>query len=152
MAIPWLPQDFKEFLKLLGSNNVEYLLIGGYAVNLYGYVRTTNDLDIWVNVNPDNAARIERTLQEFGFANTALSADLFLARNNVVKMGLPPIRIEILTTISGVEFSDCYAERVMIDIAGLAVPVISLARLRENKAANGRTKDLADLDNLPDSV
>jgi hypothetical protein len=86
-------------LKLLGSNGVEYLLIGGYAVNLHGYVRTTNDLDIWININPENAACTDRALREFGFAPAALTPDLFLTRNNVVRMGLPPLRIEILTSI-----------------------------------------------------
>ena len=149
MATPSLPDDFKEFLKLLDSNGVEYLLIGGYAVNVHGYVRTTNDLDLWVNVNPENAARIDRALRQFGFAAAGLTSDLFLTPNNVVRMGLPPIRIEILTSISGVEFESCYAEKEMIRIEEMAVPVISLARLRENKAASGRAIDRADLENLP---
>jgi len=149
MAIPVLARDFKEFLKLLNSNHVEYLLIGGYAVGIYGYVRATNDLDIWVNVSPENAARIERALRDFGFAVPGLRSDLFLARNNVVRMGAPPIRIGILTSISGVEFESCYAEKEMTQIEEMVVPVISLARLRENKAASGRAKDLADLENLP---
>jgi predicted nucleotidyltransferase len=149
MAIPSLADDFKEFLKSLNSNSVEYLLIGGYAVGVYGHIRATNDLDIWVNVSSENAARIDRTLREFGFASAVLTPDLFLARNNIVRMGVPPIRIEILTSISGVEFEPCYAEREMIQIDEMQVPVISLARLRENKAASGRTKDLADLENLP---
>jgi phage replication-related protein YjqB (UPF0714/DUF867 family) len=148
MAMPSLPRDFKEFLKSLQSNGVEYLLIGGYAVNLHGYVRA-NDLDIWINVNPENAARTDRALREFGFAPAALTPDLFLTPNNVVRMGLPPVRIEILTSISGVEFEACYAEKVMIQIEEMLVPVISLARLRENKAASGRARDLADLENLP---
>jgi len=149
MATPVLARDFKEFLKLLNSNHVEYLLIGGYAVGIYGYVRATNDLDIWVNVSPENAARIERALRDFGFAVPGLRSDLFLARNNVVRMGAPPIRIGILTSISGVEFESCYAEKEMTQIEEMVVPVISLARLRENKAASGRAKDLADLENLP---
>jgi predicted nucleotidyltransferase len=150
MAIPVLARDFKEFLKSLNSNRVEYLLIGGYAVGIYGHVRATNDLDIWVNVTPENAARIHHALHEFGFAETLLTSDLFLTPNNVVRMGVPPIRIEILTSISGVEFESCYAEREMIQIDDLVVPVISLARLRGNKAASGRAKDLADLENLTD--
>lgn len=125
-------------------------MIGGFAVNVYGYVRTTNDLDIWVKIDPDNAIRIERALQQFGFAKAGLSVDLFLARRNVVRMGLPPVRIEILTTISGVEFTECYPERETVEIEGMRVPMISLARLRENKLASGRHKDLADLENLPD--
>jgi len=149
MATQALPRDFKEFLKSLDSNRVEYLLIGGYAVGIYGYIRATNDLDIWVNVSPGNAVKVERALREFGFAAPELTPGLFLARNNVVRMGVPPIRIEILTSISGVEFESCYAEKEMIQIEEVLVPVISLARLRENKAASGRAKDLADLENLP---
>ena len=149
MATPALARDFKEFLKSLNSNSVEYLLIGGYAVGIYGHIRATNDLDIWVNVSRENAANIERALREFGFASDGLTSDLFLARNNVVRLGVPPIRIEILTSISGVEFGACYPEKEMIQIEEMVVPVISLARLRENKAASGRAKDLADLENLP---
>ena len=149
MAIPVLARDFKEFLKSLNSNGVKYLLIGGYAVGIYGHIRATNDLDIWVDVSPENAARIDRALRQFGFAAPALSPELFLAPNNVVRMGVPPIRIEILTSISGVEFQACYAEKEMMQIDELVVPLISLARLRENKAASGRLKDLADLENLP---
>ena len=145
-----LARDFKEFLRSLNSNSVEYLLIGGYAVGIYGHIRATNDLDIWVNVNPENAARIDRALREFGFITPALTPDLFLVRNNVVRMGLPPIRIEILTSISGVEFETCYAEKELIQIEEITVPLISLARLKQNKAASGRAKDLADLENLPD--
>jgi len=148
MAIA-LARDFKEFLKSLNSNRVEYLLIGGYAVGIYGSIRATNDLQIWVDVNPENAARIDRALRQFGFASPTLTSDLFLARDSVVRMGVPPIRIEILTTIDGVEFDSCFAEKEMIQIEELLVPVISLARLRENKAASGRAKDLADLENLP---
>jgi len=149
MATPALARDFKEFLKSFNSNSVEYPLIGGYAVGIYGHIRATNDLDIWVNISPENAAKIERALREFGFATEELTSGLFLTRNNVVRMGVPPIRIEILTSISGVEFESCYAEKEMIQIEDIVVPVISLARLRENKAASGRAKDLADLESLP---
>jgi hypothetical protein len=149
MAMPALAQDFKEFLKSLNSNNVEYLLIGGYAVGIYGYIRATNDLDVWVNISLDNARRIDRALHEFGFSAAALTADLFLAANSIIRMGVPPIRIEILTSIAGVEFESSYAEREIIQIEEIVVPVISLARLRENKKASGRAKDLADLENLP---
>jgi hypothetical protein len=136
-------------LKSLNSNHVEYLLIGGYAVGIYGHIRATSDLDVWVGVSPENAARIDHALREFGFAGTALNATLFLSRNNVVRMGVPPIRIEILTSVSGIEFETCYAERETIRIEELVVPVISLPRLRQNKAASGRAKDLADLESLP---
>jgi hypothetical protein len=152
MAKLQLPDDFKEFLKLFDSNGVEYLLIGGYAVNVHGHVRTTNDLDIWVNISPENATRIERALRQFGFGTEGLSSGLFLSPHSMVRMGVPPIRIEVLTTISGVEFGACYAEREMIQMEDILVPVISLPRLRENKAASGRLKDLADLESLPEAT
>ena len=150
MAIPALARDFKEFLKSLNSNRVEYLLIGGYAVGIHGHIRATNDLDVWVNISPENAARIDRALREFGFAAAELTSSLFLDPNNVVRVGVPPIRIKILTSISGVKFESCYVEEETIRIEEIVVPVISLARLRQNKAASGRAKDLADLESLPE--
>jgi hypothetical protein len=149
MAIPTLARDFKEFLKLLNLNGVEYLLIGGYAVGIHGYVRATNDLDIWVNMNLNNARSIDRALREFGFGPALLTPELFLAKDTVIRMGRPPMRLEILTSISGVEFDECYSEKILVAIDELLVPVISLTRLRENKKASGRAKDVADLENLP---
>src|SRR5580700_3066089 len=108
MAIPRLADDFKEFLRLLNSNGVEYLLIGGYAVGVHGYVRATNDLDVWINVSSENRLKVERALRAFGFATAGLAPELFLSPN-MVRMGVPPLRIEILTSISGVEFEACYA-------------------------------------------
>lgn len=149
MAIE-LAKDFREFLKSLNSKHVEYLLIGGYAVAVYGHIRATNYLDVWVNMTPENAVRIEQALRDFGFASTSLTQDLFLSRNNIIRMGVPPIRIEILTSISGVEFDQCYQRKKMIEIEDILVPVISLPHLRQNKAASGRAKDLADLESLAD--
>ncbi len=151
MAAISLASDFSEFLKSLNSNRVEYLVIGGYAVAVHGYIRATNDLDVWVGVSPENAIRIERALRQFGFITPDLTPELFLTPNNMVRMGVPPLRIEILTTISGVDFDSCYAEKEMIQMEEIVVPVISLARLRENKAASARAKDLADLENLTKS-
>jgi hypothetical protein len=150
MAIPALVRDFKEFLKSFNSNGVEYLLIGGYAVGIHGHIRATNHLDVWVGISPANADRIDRALREFGFAATGVTSDIFLNRNNVIRMGTPPIRIKILTSVSGVEFESCYTEKETIGIEEIVVPVISLARLRQNKAASGRAKDLADLESLPE--
>jgi len=150
MAMPVLARDFKEFLKLLISHRVEFLLIGGYAVGIYGHVRATNDLDIWVDISATNSDRIEAALSEFGFSMEGANSGLFLVPDNVVRMGMPPIRIEILTSISGVEFGPCYAEREMIQLEDMSVPVISLGRLKQNKAASGRAQDLADLEHLGD--
>jgi hypothetical protein len=148
MAIE-LPNDFKEFLKLLSSYEVEYLLVGGYAVGYYGYPRATGDMDIWIAVHPDNANKLMRVLSDFGFGTVGLSEALFLQENKIIRMGNPPIRIEILTSISGVEFSDCYAQRVSDVIDNVQVNLIDLLHLKQNKKAAGRYKDLDDLDNLP---
>jgi hypothetical protein len=149
MATIRLPNDFKDFLKLLNANRVEYLLIGGYAVGYHGYPRATGEMDIWVAVNPENADKIVAALKQFGFAVPELSAELFLRQNQIVRMGLPPVRIELTTTISGVEFQECYAARVVAEFDGIKVDLIDLKHLRINKKASGRYKDLSDLENLP---
>jgi phage replication-related protein YjqB (UPF0714/DUF867 family) len=144
-----LPPDFKEFLKSLESHGVEYLLIGGYAVGFHGYPRATQDMDVWVAANPRNAERIVAALREFGFDTPNLAAELFLQDRNVVRMGRPPMRIDMLTTISGVAFDECYAERVTATLDEVAVPIINLRHLRINKEASGRHRDLDDLEHLP---
>ncbi|MGH2586905.1 MAG: hypothetical protein ACRDJE_18480, partial [Dehalococcoidia bacterium] len=113
MADIELPPDFKEFLRLLNANQVDYLLIGGYAVTYYGYPRATADMDVWIAIHPENASRTVAALKEFGFDLPELSPELFLSENRIVRMGVPPVRIEIATTISGVDFADCYAARVV---------------------------------------
>jgi hypothetical protein len=150
MAKPARASDFKEFLRFLNSNGVEYLLVGGYAVALHGFIRATNDLDVWVRTSPENAARVVRALNEFGFRPADLTPALFWKPDSLVRLGVPPIRIGILTTISGVDFDTCYAERETTQIEDLTIPAISLPRLRQNKAASARAKDLADLENLPE--
>lgn len=149
MATIRLPSDFKDFLKLLNANRVEYLLIGGYAVGYHGYPRATGDMDIWVAINPENAARIVVALKEFGFAVPELSAELFLRQSQIVRMGFPPVRIELTTSISGVEFQECYAAKIVAELDGVKVNLIDLKHLKINKKASGRYKDLNDLENLP---
>jgi hypothetical protein len=136
-------------LKSLNGQEVEYLLIGGYAVSYHGYPRSTADMDIWVATSERNAARIVATLVEFGFAGDNLSTRLFNQPDQITRLGNPPFRIEILTTISGVNFDDAYANRVVDEIDGIPVSIISYDDLKTNKRASGRLKDLADLDNLP---
>ncbi len=146
-----LPPDFKEFLKLLDSEKVEYLLVGGYAVGYYGYPRATGDIDIWVSSKRDNAQRLVRTLGLFGFQQKSLSIELFLKEQSVVRIGVPPVRIDLLTSISGVSFTDCYANRVEGTLDGVKVSLINLENLRQNKLAAGRARDLSDLEYLPPS-
>jgi len=149
MATPLLPPDFKEFLKLLNANHVEYLLIGGYAVGYYGYVRATADMDVWIASHFANASSVVKALREFGFDLPGSTTELFLKPDNVARMGTPPFRIEVLTSISGVAFAEAYAERVTDTIDEVIVSIISLRHLKINKKASGRLKDLADLEHLP---
>jgi predicted nucleotidyltransferase len=146
MATIQLPSDFREFLKLLNSHDVRYLLIGGYAVNYHGYPRATGDMDIWVDRDPDNAEKVTTVLRQFGFRQA--SPELFTEPGNVVRMGVSPLRIEVLTTISGVQFGDCYPNKVTADLDGIQVTMISAADLKINKRVAGRLKDLADLEEL----
>ncbi len=149
MAIPSLPPDFRDFLKLLNSHGVEYLLVGGYAVGYYGYPRATADMDIWIARTPQNAEKLVAVLREFGFNPPELTPDLFLKENRVIRMGVPPFRIEIVTSASGVTFEECYAARTLAVIDDVPVNIISLLHLKENKRATGRHKDLDDLEHLP---
>jgi hypothetical protein len=132
-------------------------LIGGYAVNAFGYVRNTVDMDIWIASDPENQERVVRAIRDFGF--TTAPDDLLHEQDAMVRMGLPPLRIEVLKKISGVEFEDCWSRRVVIEDDEIRIPAISLdaqglARfpsrdLKRNKRASGRTKDLLDLEELP---
>ena len=149
MDAPLLTDDFKEFLRLLNANRVDYLLVGGYAVGLHGYPRATVDLDVWVRATGDNAERVLRALREFGFDLPELEPTLFTDPRSIVRFGVPPFRIEVMTSIDGVEFEACRAQAVEFDLDDVRVPVISLIDLKINKRAAGRHKDLADLENLP---
>ncbi|MBL4700611.1 MAG: hypothetical protein JKX85_05060 [Phycisphaeraceae bacterium] len=149
MVIKKLPNDFKEFLKLLSVEEVEYLLVGGYAVGYHGYPRATSDMDIWIAMSDRNAIKTTKVLADFGFQAPNLNKELFLRTECLVRMGTPPFRIEILTDIDGVEFDSCYKNACFVTIDQIDVPIISLADLKQNKLASGRHKDLDDLENLP---
>ncbi len=149
MATVNLPPDFKEFLKLLNAHQVEYLLIGGYAVAYHGYPRATADMDIWIATHAQNTKKIVAALKEFGFDLPELSTELFQKEGQIIRMGVPPVRIEIATTISGVGFEECFAARVVDELDGVEVNIIDLTHLKINKKAAGRHKDLDDVENLP---
>jgi predicted nucleotidyltransferase len=146
MATIRLPNDFSEFLRLLNSIGVEYLLIGGYAVNYYGSSRSTGDMDIWTSRLPENAFKVASVLRDFGFS--AATQEMLSEPGQIIRMGVPPLRLEILTSISGVDFDECYARRELAEVDGILVPVIRLEDLKRNKRASGRLKDLADLEEL----
>jgi hypothetical protein len=149
MDVPLLTDDFREFLRLLNASRVDYLLVGGYAVGLHGYPRATIDLDVWVRATPGNAGRVVEALRAFGFDSLSIAPELFVNPRSIVRFGVPPFRIEIMTSIDGVVYDECRASAVEFDMNGLAVPTIALSDLRVNKRAAGRHKDLADLENLP---
>jgi len=136
-------------LRILNAKGVEYLLIGDYAIGYHGYPRTTRDMDIWIAAHANNAERMDKALREFGFQTPELSPDLFLKENSIVRMGGPPMRIEVLTTICGVVFEECYSARVIDEIDGVPVNIISLQHLKTNNRASGRHRDLDDLERLP---
>lgn len=144
-----LPNDFKDFLRLLNDRRVEYLLVGGYAVGYHGYPRATVDLDIWVAAAPSNARKIVEVFKEFGFDVNELKEELFLQKNKIIRIGEPPLRIEVMTSVSGVDFDACYQKRIVETIDGTPVNFINLENLKLNKLAAGRHKDLNDLENLP---
>jgi len=149
MATIRLPPDFKEFLQLLNAHRVEYLLVGGYAVGYHGYPRATVDMDIWIGRGAATAEKMIAVLQEFGFAVPNLSKELFLQEDQIVRMGVPPIRLEIFTSIPGVEFEECYRHRIVDQMDGVTVSLLNLEDLKASKRASGRNKDLNDLENLP---
>ena len=143
-----LSPDFKEFLRSLNANQVRYLVAGGYAVAFHGYPRYTKDLDIWIELDSSNAERLVAALDQFGFSSLELTADDFLEPGIIIQLGHPPNRIDLLTTLTGVDFATCFDSRVVIHIDDIAVNFINLDNLRTNKQAAGRPQDLADLDNL----
>ncbi|MFO0059890.1 MAG: hypothetical protein ACK57O_03325, partial [Planctomyces sp.] len=140
-----LPPDFSEFLKLLNCHHVDYLLVGGFAVGFHGYPRATSDMDIWVSQSPENAGRVVAAIRAFGFNTPNLTEDLFLQRRRIVRMGHPPIRIEVMNEIDGVTFEECRPAAILAFFDGIQVPIISLGDLKRNKLASGRPKDIDDL-------
>ena len=143
-----LNQDFKEFIQSLNDNQVRYLVVGGYAVALHGYPRYTKDIDIWIELSPENASRMVRALEQFGFGALGLREQDFLDADTIIQLGYPPRRIDLLTTLTGVDFDQCFMMRVVVDMDGLPVNFIDLENLRRNKRATGRAQDIADVENL----
>ena len=143
-----LNPDFRDILFALHAEQVEFLVVGSYAVAVYGSARATEDLDIWVRPSELNSQRVMRALLRFGAPTSMLSAQDFQADDAVFQMGNPPWRIDVLTSIDGVTFDEAWSERQQWTIDELEIPVISRRHLIANKRAVGRTKDLADVEAL----
>jgi hypothetical protein len=125
------------------------MLVGGYAVGYHGYPRATGDMDIWIETSESNSKKLASVFSEFGVPSDTITENLFLEKDKVIRMGVPPVRIEVITGASGVDFNECFPKRDVIEIDGIPVNFISLQDLKKNKRAAGRHKDLEDLDHLP---
>ena len=140
--------DFKDLLSAFSAHGVEFLVVGAHALAVHGHVRATKDLDLWVRPDPENAVRVLRALKAFGAPLQDLSLDDLSHPGLIFQIGVPPVRIDILTAIDGVEFGGAWSERIDGRFGGLAVPVISRRDLIRNKRATGRLQDLADVEHL----
>jgi hypothetical protein len=141
-----LPLDFKEFIALMISNRVRFVMIGGYAYNLYRNPRATGDIDFLVDIDVENEARVRQTLIDFGFGSTLSPAEEpLLVDGKVIMLGRAPLRIDLVTRIDGVEFSEVYETSRSVELDGLTFQVISPATLLKNKRASARPKDLPDI-------
>ena len=145
-----LNQDFKEFIQLLNDNQVKYLVIGGYAVAVHGHPRYTKDIDIWIEISEENAQKLVTALTQFGFESLGLTSEDFQTPNQVIQLGYPPNRIDLITNPDGIDFQTCYDSKIEVTLNDVPVKFINLDNLKKNKLASGRLQDLADLEKLQD--
>lgn len=143
-----LNKDFREFIQLLNEHDVLYLIVGGYAVAFHGYPRYTKDIDLWIYRDRQNIKKLLKVLEDFGFSSLQLVEEDFLNPDQVVQLGYPPNRIDILSELKGIDFQECYQSRVEVEIDNTTLKIIDLESLKKTKKATGRYQDLADLENL----
>jgi len=143
-----LNKHFQEFIELLGRNEVRYLIVGGYAVGLHGFPRYTGDLDVFIAVSEENARSVLKTFSDFGFGDLGLDVSDFLEEEIVVEIGREPLKIQVLTGIDGITFSECWEGRKEVELSGTVVPFIGIEALLRNKAASPRAKDKIDLEEI----
>jgi hypothetical protein len=141
-------KDFKEFLALLNDHEVHFMIVGGYALAYHGAPRFTGDIDVFIKPDSENANRILKVLKDFGFSSLELSAEDFQNENNIIQLGVPPIRIDIITSISGVTWEEADASKEHGYFGDVPVYYIGRDRYIDNKRATGRTKDIADIEAL----
>lgn len=143
-----LNEDYKEMLQYLTDEKVKFMLVGAYALAVHGYPRATMDIDVWVMPSPENATAVVRALQKFGAPLHGLTINDLMQDDTVFQIGVAPRRIDIITGVSGLEFDGAYARSIETHIEGLRIKIPSLDDLICNKTASGRTKDLADVEEL----
>ena len=140
-----LAKDFEEFVALLNKHAVEYMVVGGYALAFHGKPRHTGDLDIWINISDQNAEKLLIVIKEFGLASLGLEKADFLNSGYITQIGYPPLRIDILNNIDGLEFKEAIKNKESIDVDGLLINYIGLHDFITNKKASGRSQDLTDI-------
>ena len=140
--------DYTDMLKCLNKAGVDYMLVGGWAVNMYGYIRATVDLDIWILADSENAKKVYSAVAEFGAPVSEMKPEEFAEYGMIFQIGVAPCRVDIISKISGVSYADAVTRAVPKTIDGIPVRIISLDDLIANKKASGRAKDLADVEVL----
>ncbi len=143
-----LDNDFEDFVALLNKHAVDYMIVGGYALAFHGKPRHTGDLDIWIDISNDNATKMLHVLNEFGMASLGMEKEDFLQKGIITQIGYPPLRIDILNEIDGVNFKEAHPNKLIIDVDGLPVSYIGLDDLIKNKQVSGRHQDITDVNEL----
>jgi hypothetical protein len=145
-------KDFKELLELFNAHGVEYLVVGGYALAAHGAPRNTGDIDLWINPTHANAGRVLRSLEQFGIGGIDLSTEDFVKPDNVVQLGVPPVRVDLVTAIDGVGWDEAWPGRLAGEYGTVPTNFIGRREFLINKRASGRLKDLADVEALGEKV
>src|SRR6266550_5618888 len=139
-----LQKDLREFIELLNALDVRFIIVGAFAVAYHGYFRYTSDIDLFIDRSEENAERIQRAVEQFGFGDLSLTSQDFTQEDRVIQFGVAPNRLDLMTFLSGVTFDEAWASREYGNLDGLKVPFISKEMLKRNKIACGRLQDLAD--------
>ncbi|HAK46925.1 MAG TPA: hypothetical protein DCO79_13530 [Spirochaeta sp.] len=143
-----IPKDFKEFIQLLNLNNVRYLVVGGYAVAYHGHPRSTGDIDFFLECTSQNALVVKKCLDDFGFRSLDITVKDLSTPNQIIQMGYPPLRIDLLTSIDGISFKEAWINRDVVELEKLTINFINKTDLNTNKLSTGRLKDQADAEEL----
>ena len=146
MEMKQLPEDFKDFIQFLNEHSVKYLLVGGWAVGVYGNPRATKDIDFLVAIDKDNITKLQKALYKFGVPT--FDSIILMEIGNVFRIGRSPVQIDIINKASGINFEECYQRRNIISVENIEISIISKKDLIINKKASGRNRDLADIDSL----
>jgi predicted nucleotidyltransferase len=143
-----LAKDFEDFIRLLNKHEVEYMVVGGYALAFHGKPRNTGDMDIWIDNSDKNAEKMMQVAGDFGLKSLGLTKEDFTKEGFITQIGYPPLRIDILNSIDGVGFKQAYENRRVVDMEGLKAPFIGKEDFIKNKRATGRAQDLTDIKSI----